>query len=315
MASVSYNRPPVSIARTKFRELAPRVARLAIYVAVVTIAFGALWVRSTRARVDGALLSVGEPLTRSPRGGLARRGARRFVIGGEHVHVATGRSSQSRDAMLDAFAQRCTVGGAPLPAALAHLGEGAAPEGSVSAADGVLGAREGLHGYVACLEGIARLSSDALASRLQSYSMSGDVSTLGDFRYLYARTDGPATAWAAVWTDGPFRPSRLASPTDEGGRDLPGVPPPSRARRTLSVESEDGFDRFASYLVAGRPQATVLREHSAALAHAGFERLAATRTRPGADVVSYRRGARYLSAVYRRGASGDVSVVLFDAVP
>ena len=305
----------MSVARSKFRELAPRVARLSIYVAVVTVAFGALWVRSTRARVDGALLAVGEPLTRSPRGGLGRRGARRFVIGGEHVHVATGRSSQGRDALLDAFAQRCVRGGGPLPAALAHLGEGGAPTGSVSAADGVLGARDGLHGYVACLEGVARLSPAALAARLQSYSMSGDVSALGDLRYLYARTEGSATAWAAVWTDGPFRPSRLASPDDEGGRDLPSVPAPAHARRTLSVESEDGFDRFGSYLVAGRPQTTVVREHGAALALAGFERLASTRTRAGADVATYRRGPRFLSAVYRRGAGGDVSVVLFDQLP
>lgn len=303
-------------ARTRFRELLPRVARLAVYVAVVTLALGALWARSTRARVDGALLSFGEPLSRSPRGGVARRGARRFVIGGEHVRVATGVSQHSRDAVLDAFAHHCLHGGGALPGDLAHLGE-APPQtpDSASAIDGVLGARDRVHGYVACLAGFSGLAPDALASRLQSYSRSGDVSELGDFRYLYARTEGRVTSWAAIWTDGPFRPARLASPDDEGGHDLPNIPPPAGARRTLSVESEDGFDRFASYLVAGRPRATVLREHAAALAHAGHVRLGSTRTRADDDVVSYRRGTRYLSAVYRRADSGETSVVLFDSLP
>ena len=109
--------------RTKLRELLPRVLRLAIYVAVVCLVFGALWARSTRARVDGALLSLGEPLSRSPRGAMQRRGARVFVIGGERVSVATGLSPRDRDAVLDAFALRCAGDEGALPASLGQLGE------------------------------------------------------------------------------------------------------------------------------------------------------------------------------------------------
>jgi len=310
----------VRSARTKLRELLPRVLRLAIYVAVVCLVFGALWARSTRARVDGALLSLGEPLSRSPRGAMQRRGARVFVIGGERVSVATGLSPRDRDAVLDAFALRCASDEGALPASLGQLGEPtpAAREASMrepSMRDAVLTARDAQHGYVACIAGLARLAPDALSARLRAYSRTGDLAALGDFRYLYARTEGSGTSWAAVWTDGPFRPARLASPNDEGGADLPSVPAPARARRTLSVASEDGFDRFASYLVANRSRALVRSQHESALIRAGYTRLASARTRSGDDVVSYARGARSLSAVYREAASGEVSVVLFDALP
>ncbi len=298
-----------------------RIARLAVYVAIVVAGLGTVQVRATRGRVDAALLALGEPLARSPRGGPGRRGPRGFTVGGERVVVATGLAHGARDAVLDAFARRCPTAAAPrdaLPSAPSSTPPPAAtsapPAGELPADAAVLGARDAQHGYVACVAGLAGRSASELAMRVERAAQTGDLAALGGFRYLYARAEGTRTAWAAVWTEGAFRPARLASPRDEGGRDLPGVPAPTGARRTLSVESDDGFDRYASYVVAGRPRAEVLRAHRAALARAGYGELTALRTRDGADVVTARRGPRTLSAVYR-GDAATTDVVLFDALP
>ncbi len=303
--------------RGTVRRLLPRVARLAAYVALVTAALGVVQVRATRARVDLALLSLGEPLARSPRGGPARRGPRGFSIGGERVVVATGRASGARDAVLDAFARRCPSAEAArdaLPSAQRSPQPAPRPGGALPASAAVLGARDAQHGYVACLAGLAAQPAGEVAARVERYARTGDLAALGGFRYLYARAEGTDTAWAAVWTQGPFRPARLASDRDEGGRDLPGIPAPAGARRTLSVESDDGFDRYASYVVAAGSRADVVRAHRTALGRAGFVEVAAARARDGAEVVRLRRGARALSAVYR-GEPGAVDVVLFDALP
>jgi len=299
------------------------VARLAAYVALVTCALGALRVHAARGGVDAALLSLGEPLTRSPRGGPARRGPRGFTIGGERVTVATGLATVSRDAVLDAFARRCALTASPhdvLPSAPPDSRANATSRGGVHPGGvlpddaPVLGARDAQHGYVACLAGLAGLSATELGARIERAARTGDLGALGGFRYLYARGEGARTAWAAVWTDGSFRPARLASPGDEGGRDLPGVPAPAGARRTLSVTSDDGFDGYASYVVTGRTRTDAVHAHRAALVGAGHVPLDAARTRDGAEVRTYRHGARTLSAVYR-GDATRLEVVLFAALP
>jgi hypothetical protein len=104
-------------------------------------------------------------------------------------------------------------------------------------------AGDGKAGQVAC---VARKDSggglSGLMDRILAFTDTGDLSKLGDARYVVARRDEKAgnTLVLAMWTEGSFNiPAMFPETGDTPGSDSRYVPRPPASRRVLTAEISD----------------------------------------------------------------------------
>lgn len=94
-------------------------------------------------------------------------------------------------------------------------------------------------GHLVCLARRHSGGLRGLIGGISEFGLSGDVSALGDLRYVVARHDAAAgtTHVLTVWTEGPFKIGRLFAPNgDSPGQDSSFAPRPPQAIRVLSAE-------------------------------------------------------------------------------
>ncbi len=224
-----------------------------------------------RARSDELLQDAGAALLSYARAGRLDA-PRTLWLNGASLRVLSGSTPDSLDTLLDVLQARCrklglrfdpaTVPRAPLPHGL---------RAALPALDGVLRGQHGGAGYVACLDlGGVTLAPRDLIGRLRALRASGDLRALGQLRFAWARREGAATAYVAVWSEGSL-PLRAMFPArgDAPGRDLPGVPRPAGARRVLSAWQQERAPMLVGYRAA-LPAAQLMARYRVALEAQGF---------------------------------------------
>lgn len=216
-------------------------ARVLAYGGVVALGFGALSVRSAVASVGEQSLQLGRKLE-----GLQDlvQGAQQFRLNGESVYFTASKTDESVKTVLDRFDHHCNSSRAFDPITWQGLGDkakaaedkleaqgvnryGVVRQEDPAAQDGVVMCFTRSEGATQFLEG------------LQGFVNTGDLHSLGDFRYVHAVRKGPETFLQILWTDGSFNVRKIMGEPDKDsvGSDYAGLPRPLNSRRTMTAEA------------------------------------------------------------------------------
>jgi len=226
---------------------------LGLVAALQLLAFG-LWLRSAQARARESLLSVGAELMQLP-GAQTSAPARSVFVNGVTVHLRTATADQPLHLVLDRFHALCRARAgvdAPQDVMDKLRAHGTTVAGSPTAVDGVLRAESDSIGALACLDTGVPLSLDELVSRLNDFVKSGDLSQVGELRYVLARRAEGKTSVLTMWTEGSTPLLKMFPAVgDAPGQDPAGVPRAPGTRRVLSAWENGEPYSFAAYTCSG----------------------------------------------------------------
>jgi hypothetical protein len=249
-------------ARARLRAVLTGARRVAALLGVLALGGAVCVAASARARVGELLHDAGASMLSYTRADFQDT-ARTVHVNGLSLRVMSGHTHDDLASVLDFFDTRCgaAAGGPEQQMAALRSGAGAA----LAAIDPgllrpVLRSERPGQGYVACLDpGVAHLEPERLLTRLEAFAATMDVAQLGDLRFVWARAERDATAYVAVWTEGPVRLDRMfPAEGDVPGVDPPTVPRPPQARRMLSAWQE----RQAALLTAYRVELPIGDAHA-----------------------------------------------------
>jgi hypothetical protein len=230
--------------RVTWRRWRARVGRIAVLLllALLCVVGG---VRAASGAIAETAREAGGALAALARNGSAPRS---LLLNGARFALRTATSQGSLASVLSAGHARCAerslLAAWPRGAKDGLGGRGAALVAKALAFDGVVDAEHDGVGVVACFEtGEGRASwSDPqeLGQALAAAAASGDLSALGSFRYLYARTEGDGrTAHLELSSEGPLNVHQMfPKHGDAPGVDDAELPRPGGTRRVLSVVHE-----------------------------------------------------------------------------
>jgi hypothetical protein len=222
--------------------------RVLVYLACVNGVCGVIWARSAWADAERAAENVGLTLLQklAPLSG-AGGSVQPIVVNGERILFASLTTPLAPREVLDRFDQHCQVFGNGLRAEigkLPRLAENALPDRLLDPARWAIWRDEADDGGVGQLGCIAQPDDGlrGLVARLGAFRDTGEVSKLGEARYVVARrsAEGNSTHVLALWPDGAFNlGAMVASDGDAPGSDSGHVPRPPDARRVLSATVPD----------------------------------------------------------------------------
>lgn len=296
-----------------------RFVRYGALAVLLTIA-PALWVlQDVSASIDEAMLDLGSSLMMYP--GSEPTRARRLHLNGARVHFRAHTVDAPLEAVLAHYESLCGHGDGQLSERLIGLGrslEARKVRGDLLRSLSTLASRGRGRGYVACLDlGRGRLTLDELASRLARFSEHGDLSEVGDVRYVYAHgVEGRAerTFVLSMWTSGAFNFHELlpSAGRDAAGRDLAEVPRPPSSQRILNAVEEGSPSAVVVYLVEASTPSAVEAFYRETLPSHGWREIAydsATHRRADpVSLVAFQKAAEMV-AVNAHSAKSDQTVV------
>lgn len=217
---------------------------------------------NVRASAREALLQLNTWLLSVPN--ITPNTANELVINGARLALASGSSELEPDALLDRLQSYCESQSAlELPEQaldeLVHTNTTTpvAPA-AVPTARGVFRLQQGDRGIVACF---ARgRTSGSLFERLQRFATTGELSALGELRYFSVLDHNEGrTLFLAAWPLGEVKLLEMfPREGDAPGTDLPGLPRPSAATRTLSAGTPAG-GHLVSYALGAAPRQALAR--------------------------------------------------------
>lgn len=220
-------------------------------VAMVLLALGVtLTARSASAHLVESMRGLGDQITRLHE--LRPHSApRRLVLNGLGLRVMTASTPLEIDEALDRFQSLChSVVEVDLPATvrqrLAEQSRGAGLDST-----GVIRRQAEHEGFLACINLDHTTDGEGLLARLKAFGATGNLRSLGQFRYALARRQADVTTLVMFWTEGDARLGEMfPREGDAPGRDLVAVPRPPEARRILSGFEEGLPYGFAVYEAA-----------------------------------------------------------------
>ncbi len=255
-------------------------AAFALGVIVSLACFG--WLGSAKAQVGESLRGFGAELL-SWQSARLHSAPRRLRLNGLELNLVTLSRPGDVKSTLDHFHESCRKhGGLVLgPAEQAKLG---------ISSDGTFRQESEDEGVLACLDTGRPLAVGELLERLQRFTETGDLASVGELRYVMARRDGKRTTALALWTDG-SAPLVASFPKtgDAPGIDPVGVPRMHGTRRLLSAAEEPLPYSMNIYAVDGQAASGVLAWYKSALVAEGWT---VEEARQGA--LTARRGDRSL---------------------
>jgi hypothetical protein len=254
--------------------------RVAAFLGTANLAFSALMLPQARAAAEEAakrgglelLQQIGPALVGPPEVAL---------INGQRMSLASKLTPLSVEQVLQRFEEHCREHSAGLASEIAALPNGAAaleklPEELRDPSRWLSSrtiAEDHKVGQIAC---IARKDSGGglkgLVDRVLAFTDTGDLSEIGDARYVVARRDEASgqTHVLAMWTEGKFNiPEMFTNVGDAPGTDSRDVPRPLDARRVLSAEMSNQSYSIRMYDTK-RSNEEVLSYYEAQLAPRGF---------------------------------------------
>lgn len=250
--------------------------RLWAYGLLVHVVAAGLLVTAVNARADAALLRLGT-LVMDYADATHQQPPRTVLLNGAQARLSVGATTRSVSDALDHFQRRCAQRSGGLGKQLrdALVASGQAHAKSVphdALLDGIYRVGNDTRGVVACLDlGEAPVSMAELAARVQRVTDTGDLSQLGNLRFVSVERGDQRTVFVALWTDGPINVRHMfPSDGDAPGIDAVSIPRPAGARRVLSAW-ETGQDKAVHAYTTTTPLTTVRRGYLAQLRAAGFQ--------------------------------------------
>lgn len=237
-ASTSPRRRP---GRAALRARAVAWMRVLAYASVATALVATFALRSVWASVRERSLVVGREL--AALGDLLGEPSR-VRLNGEVIWVGSTMTDASPSEVLDRFEAACTSTNAGFAAELektpAEIARALAKLPSRGSALGVMRADTARDGVVACLAHAGDDGYAAFARRARETLDSGDLSRVGDLRYVHAERRGARTHVVVAWTEGRFDVFHVVPMHGEEppGEDAPDLPRPAGSRRLLDARVE-----------------------------------------------------------------------------
>jgi hypothetical protein len=263
-------KPPPSRARRALRRVGQALL-IALFVGVVA---GGWAYHRARAQVGESLMGLGAQMM-AYADARSQDAPRDLVLNGEVIRFSSGTADRTADQVLDFFEARCASSDGGLYEQVRAVHE-AQPDVVSAPPERGMALREddGARGYVACIDFGSSIGFGELTARIDRYGESGDVSDIGEMRYVFVEQyeqDGAArTHFVTMWTTGSFNIGRMfPEEGDAPGRDIEGVGRPPGARRVLT-----GFERGVPYSMSvyqsREDEADLERFYRRALEREGF---------------------------------------------
>jgi len=236
------------------------VVRLLTYCFVVSVIVGGLSIRSAYGDFKDSAMIMGRQLANF---GDVEGRIHRVRLNGEPVYVTSAVTEAPGSDVLDRFEGLCREHAGGLDEMFEDLPKNLKEEFEAvddTAGIGVIRNEGGREGMVACLAQSPLEGWASFPKRFQAFVQEGDLSQLGDLRYVYIKEkEEGRTHVITVWTDGPFNLYNVA-PMDgkeAPGSDSPNAPRPQDAVRLLSATVE-GAPYAVRIYDSERPQHEVL---------------------------------------------------------
>lgn len=236
-----------------------------------------------------------------------------FINGLELKVVAVSTPLTVKDA-LDRFQSTChAVGNIDVPAALKQkLQDNPAVANAPSAEDsvpaGVIRQDAERDGFLACIDIGDSTDAEGLLSRLEEFSKTKNLRSLGQLRYALARRESKTTNLLLMWTEGDSKLGEMfPAQGDAPGSDMRDVPRPKGSRRLISAFEQGMPFGIATYELNGSELASATRDYQAQLIASGWR---AQSLKKGGILAE--RAGRKLVVQLREGRDGKVAVTISD---
>lgn len=238
--------------------------RVTAYAAVLVTLGAWLTARSVSASVSEKALALGRSLS-DWHGAVGS--STTVSLNGEEVTVSSFRSSQSLDALFRAFALLCEREVSDAPREL--VAEAAKQSGKpVEAPAGVFRLGGGnTEGALVCFSGATELPT--LAGKIRQFTQSGDLATIGQLRYLFAKRSGDRTQGLLLSSSGSLRLAKLFPEGEAEGRDLIDGARPRGSTRLLALCAQ-GADHGLTIHRSPEPVSAALASYEMQLERAGY---------------------------------------------
>lgn len=229
------------VARAVFQSRFWKLARLGAYCAFVGFAGLGIAVGSAYGDAKEGALELGSELGKLDAVGESRP----LMLNGQPIHFASTIQPASVTEVLDQaedFCNKNPIGLRDTLENLPDLAQKEIPEAIRTGNVEVIREDGDGRGMVTCfVDQDGSHEGKSLFDRLTEFAETGDMSAVGDLRYVFAEMNPGGTSHIiAVWTDGPFNLKAFAP---QNGEDTPGFDPPQAARpvestRLLTVAAE-----------------------------------------------------------------------------
>ena len=268
---------------SRLRVLAPRLARLAVFLTVVIVGLqlGLAWV--VKKRVEGSFLDLGAGLAQLDQQ-APRKGPRIVELNGAHLRFASTSVDQKVDEVIDLAQKECG-----------------------REQDKALKGGDGGRGFVACFVPAPAVVGPVLGEAREVIPPT--------YRYVYAQPGSPTTVVIPVEADGACALDTLCP--DEGdapGVDAPGVPRPPDARRTLSAREDGSPQQMTLYVTKAKTPAELEAWYRARLPDHGWRPLEGGRRNGGPRVLVADRKGTLAALVFDEDESGGASVAILTSL-
>ena len=321
--------PKATSAQPQKRGLRGRLGQLALVGVFALLLIGGWSYHRAEAQMDNGLMDLGARMMRYDD---ARRqdAPRELVLNGQMVRFSSGTAPRTATQVLDHFEQRCAQVDGGLGSYMADL-QHDHPEmgatGEPPTAVPTMREEQDGRGYVTCMDmGEEPVGIGELVERLGRYGESGDVSAIGEVRFVFAEQMGEgesaSTHFVAMWTVGEFNVRSMFPDTgDAPGRDVPGVRRPPNTRRIVS-SFERGQPQSMTVYEGGRSESDLESFYRDSLVDDGWALIEhpdapgdpALHTGDMPRIVVAERGPRMVTVVFAtRPTDGMASAAVFDA--
>jgi len=273
------------------------ILRVLCFVVLAQLGALVLSLRAAEARASEAMLSVGSELMRldTPTPGRART----LFLNGAQIHLRTATTTDDVRSVLDRFQSVCRKrAGIDMPRAVSTKLEAASPHSRPAMLDGVIRAETTDQGAVGCVDTGKPLTLAAVVERLEAFARTGDLASVGELRYVFARRVDGKTNVLMLWSEGQMPLVEMFPATgDAPGQDSADIPRPPGARRLLSASESGQPYSTTAYVVPNGDLRSTVSFYKRSLQDAGWsEQVDETKT--GASTAIFARRAGRTAALH-----------------
>jgi hypothetical protein len=259
--------------------------------------------RRAEAQLGEKLVGFGDELARFGEF-RASSAPRRLTVNGLELNLLTFSAALDVSAVLDRLEASCRKhGGLEAPHTL--LARAAEVRWLDSLLSGILRRESARRGVLACFDTAGKLDLSALTERLDAVKASGDLSKLGDFRYVLARREGHQTTVLVLWTHGGLAlAGAFPKSGDAPGRDPENVPRAPEMRRLLSAKEHGAPYSIAVYEAGKKSFRGLVGWYDAEFSRGGWS----VKRDDSKNVLVARRGDRVIAVCMSTTKDGMTAV-------